>query len=417
MSTAKATRFLLERLGSGSTVLLAILLALVGVPAWADGRDADGRAVLLVGRHQLGDSDEAQQAIATVLAGLEAGEVVESVHAISYAPKASEAIATIVDGPYREVLVHGERGTGKTMLVPSALAILAELHGRAGFALPLRCLWVHDALRNAAVKTGRSLEAPLWGGIWTLREDRQVAVLTLAGVEYVLADFVGSQDISAAERLRAEAHVVAADEVIASFDDSSGVAEEKYELAITSARLPTRRHVAVAVTNPGSPDCWPFKRFIEGGGQPGCVARSVPASDRLTEEEVAALVSAFRDNPELVQRLGRGEWAELKLGPAVTPGFRDEHIAPERLKPVKNVMLWMGHDGGHTPCTIIGARYQGAVLVYAALASERAGTRQHVENLVLSWLSVNAPWCLQSPATLLEHRYDPAMATGEQADH
>jgi hypothetical protein len=38
MSTATAQRFLLERLGQGSTVLLAILLALVGVAVWADGR-------------------------------------------------------------------------------------------------------------------------------------------------------------------------------------------------------------------------------------------------------------------------------------------------------------------------------------------------------------------------------------------
>ena len=58
------------------------------------------------------------------------------------------------------------------------------------------------------MKTGRSLEAPLWGGLWALRDDRKVAVLTLAGVELVRADFVGVQDPSAAERLKAEAHVV-----------------------------------------------------------------------------------------------------------------------------------------------------------------------------------------------------------------
>src|SRR5262249_41085044 len=70
MSTAKATRHVLERLASSEAVLLAILLELPAVPAWCDGRDADGRAVFLVGRTQLGTSPEAEDAVAGVLEAL-----------------------------------------------------------------------------------------------------------------------------------------------------------------------------------------------------------------------------------------------------------------------------------------------------------------------------------------------------------
>ena len=40
-------------------------------------------------------------------------------------------------------------------------------------------------------------------------DDRQVAVLTIGGVEMVHATFVGTQDATAQEQARAEAHVVA----------------------------------------------------------------------------------------------------------------------------------------------------------------------------------------------------------------
>jgi hypothetical protein len=246
VSTAKAQRVILERLGSGATVLLSIHLALANVPAWVDGRDAHGNAVVLVGRHALGCGEAAEAAVAAVLETLAAGEVPAGVHALAYAPKASEAIAETVAGKSAEVLLDGPRGSGKTVAVPAMLAIMAERTARAAYPLPLRALWLHDSLTNAAVKTGRSLQDAMWAGLWALRDDRQVAALTVAGIEYVVADFVGTRDETAAERLRAECHVLAAEELVPSLDESGGIEERRYELALTSMRLPTRRRVAVS---------------------------------------------------------------------------------------------------------------------------------------------------------------------------
>jgi hypothetical protein len=418
MSTAKAQKILLERLASGAVALLSLHLALPTVPAWADGQDAVGRAVVLVGAHALRALPDGEAAVAAVLGAVREGYVPDGVHAVDYRPKASGAWAAIVEGPAEQVLVDGPRGSGKTQMIPGALAGLAERHARAGYPLPLRVLWLHDSMVNASVKTGRSAEEPLWGGLLALRDDRRVVALTIGGVEMVLADFVGVQDATSGDRARAAAHVLVAEEVVPSLTESGGVEERIFDLARSSieSRLPTRRTVAVAVTNPGSPETWPFKRFIQGGGQPGCVRCPVPASDRLSPAQEAALIATFRDAPDLQQRLGRGEWAELVEGAAVTPGFTDAHAAPERLRPVADVPLWLGHDGGHTPVTIVGAHYQGSVLIYAALASVQAGTRQHVEQLVKPWLSAQAPWALRHASTLLQHRYDPSMETGENAD-
>jgi hypothetical protein len=453
VSSAQARRFVLERFGSARTLLLALLLELgapiesgwgygaglrapsavrgahpgtspipggVTSPPWAaDGVDVLGRTVLLVGRHALEQTEEGRAYVAEVLAALrDRDEVPNGVHAVSYAPQASKALALIVDehGP-AHVLCHGPRGTGKSWASPGGLAALAELHARAGYPLPLKALWLHDSGVNAAAKTIPTLEE--WGGLWTVRDDHRLAVLTIGGVEMVHGSFVGTSDQNSAERLRAAAHVIVAEELIPTMTEGEGIQERHYDVAwsSTAGRLPGRRRVALSLTNPGSPDSWPYKRWIEAGGRPGHAAVEIPASDRLNEQEQTALRESFPGSPDLRNRLALGVWSELVLGPAVTPSFSDAHIAPKRLRPKDGVELVLGHDGGHTPVTIIGARYQGAIEVYAALVSEHAGTRQHITNLVRPWLKQHAPWTLgRASGTRLRHYVDPSMATGEQAD-
>ncbi len=423
MTLERARHLLLDRLASATMLLLVVLLDLrdrgpveIARPPWCDGTDAEGRAVFLVGRHALGDSDSARDAVQAVLDALQAGDLPEAVHAVAYAPAASRLIAEVVAGDSREILADGPRGSGKTQAVPGALAILAERHARAGFPLPLLAMWLHDSLTNAAVKTGRSLEQPLWGGLWRLQDDRREAVLTLAGTDLVKASFVGTRDETSQERLRMEAHVLLAEEVVPSLDDAGGIEERKYELGLTSLRLPTPRRVALSTTNPGAPDTWPYRRWIEGGGRPGCVRCPVPAEDRLTAAEVAALCASFRDSPDLAARLGRGEWAELILGEVVAAGFhREAHVAPHRLEVTRAAPIIMGHDAGLTPVTIILQDVAGEVRVLAALASDRAGTRQHLESLVLPWLATHVPWWHGSASSMV-HYHDPAMDTPDQSN-
>jgi hypothetical protein len=416
MSLEKARRILMDRLGAGGLVLLAVLLDVPVKPDWCDGVDAAGRSVVLVGRHNLGDTDAAHEVIHAVLEAVAAGALPDGVLAVAYAPKASEFIAEVVAGTSREVLADGPRGSGKTQATPAALAILAELHARAGFPLPLRVLWLHDSLTNAAIKTGASLEQALWGGLFRLRDDKKEAVLTVAGVELVVGLFVGTNDEVSSERLRAESHCQASEELVPSLSEFGGVSERKYELGLSSMRLPTRRHVALSTTNPGDEESWPFKRFVQGGGRPGCVRCPIPAEDRLTPDEVAALRAAFRDSPDLEKRLALGQWVALVIGEAVAVGFRSEtHVAPHPLVPMPNVPLVMGHDGGLTPVTIIGQEVQGEIRVLAALASERAGTRQHFENLVLPWLAIHCPWSMRTSGLLTSY-YDPAMDTPDQSN-
>jgi hypothetical protein len=283
VSVIRARGLLLNRLGDTTTMLLAEILDLPTVPSWADGRTADDRAGLLVNAHTLRGLPEGEAAIAAVLAGLAEGHLLPGVRPVAYERKASEALDTLWVGEgVEEELVDGPRATGKTQLTAGGIAGMAELHARAGYPLPFIVLWLHSSLTNAKAKTIPSLQQAHWAGLWTFKDDNQTAVLTVGGIEMAHCHFVGTGDATSSERARAEAHMVCADEVIPSMDDSGGVSERLFDLAKNSARLPTRRRMALAVTNPGDPETWPYRRFIEGGGRTGCVRRAVPASDRLT---------------------------------------------------------------------------------------------------------------------------------------
>jgi hypothetical protein len=243
------------------------------------------------------------------------------VHAVKYEPRASEAIAAILDGPADEVLLWGSRNSGKTQAAAGALLALAELHERAGFGLPLRALWLHGSLVDAAQKSARSLEEPMWAGLWSLESDRRVAVARLGGRDLVTADFVGTQDVTSAERLRASCHVLLAEELVGTLDEQGGIGEREYEVGLTSMlRLPGRRRVAVSSTNPGSREHWSYRRFLQDDHEPRRVAMHVPSRDRLSEAEVAAQGAPFRDSPDLRARLVEEQWTDLKLGPEVCVG-------------------------------------------------------------------------------------------------
>jgi hypothetical protein len=186
--------------------------------------------------------------------------------------------------------------------------------------------------------------------------------------------------------------------------------------ALTSMRLPTRRRVAVSTTNPGDIDTWPYRRWIEGGGRPGCVRCQIPASDRLSEEEVARLRAAFRDSPDLQRRLALGEWSALKLGEVVAEGYDAEmHVAREPLIVSPDHQLVIGWDGGHTPSAVICQLINRQVRVYAALNDMKAGVLQLIEDQVISWLIQHAPWAHHGGGGLM-HVIDPSMATASQSD-
>lgn len=417
--SARIEKVLVERVGSMTgTLLCAILLDLPYKLPGCDGVDSEGRSIVLVGRHNLGQDGEADLLCDYVSEQLAAGGCPEQVHPVVFAPKASAVIAAAVEGPKEEVLAHGPRKTGKTHTLAGAALINAEMHLRAGYPAPFKVAWLHDSLMSAGGKTGQSLELPLWGGLWTMKSDRTLAWFTLAGKDLVRGEFVGCKDDSSAERLRQEVHMVLAEELVASLTDGTGITEDQYRLARSSARLETRRKSAVCATNPGAPDSWPCQYFgVLGARIPATrIAIQVPADDRLTDQEKADALSTFAGSPTLQARLALGEWVMVEQGHAVAEGFDERyHVTTQPMAAHAGWLLGIGWDGGHSPSAVIGQLQHGQAQIYCVKNKIGVGVLELIEQEVLPWLLTSAPWAVQDGGAQLVHIIDPNMATPGQA--
>jgi hypothetical protein len=98
----------------------------------------------------------------------------------------------------------------------------------------------------------------------------------------------------------------------------------------------------------------------------------------------------------------------VQFGQAVAEGFSGtSHVSRDRLYPVRSEPVHLGVDFGLTPCVVVGQEIGGRIQINAALACERGGIRQHIEEAVAPWLSQHAPWVFSNWRMILGS-YDPS---------
>ena len=258
----------------------------------------------------------------------------------------------------------------------------------------------------------------MWAGLWSIKDDRTKAIFSLGGKELLIGNFVGCKDASSAERLRQDCHMVLAEELVASLTDGLGIELPQWRLAISSSiRLETRHRVAMAATNPGSPDLWPYGHFdVEGHCHSTRLAIHIPLRDRMTPEQQAVHHNTFAGNSAMDARLGRGEWVMAERGQPVCEGFNAAvHVSRWPLAPHPQYLLGLGWDGGHSPSAVIGQRQGGPIHTYAGLNDLRIGVLELIEQQVRPWLDAHAPWALLDGGASLVHVIDPNMSTPGQA--
>lgn len=333
------------------------------------------------------------------------------------------SLATDPTGTTNEVAAFGTRGDGKTIGALAAMVIHAQYHRAAGGALPTRWLGAADTFASHTAKTHPSLLNPLWLGTWQLRDGGHLAAFHVDGVDLVHLRLLGVEDQQGMDRLRAECHGLWFEEPapVSVMIQSSGLSETAWAVGITSCRLPSYRNPKIMTLNYPDQDHWTYRRFVEEP-QPGTAVVRIPRGDNahVTAAMRDEWMRALSTRPDLQRRLLLGEPGLILEGQPVARGWAPElHVADTALAPVQWTPLWLGHDAGHTPSTIIGQRVDGQLRIYAGLVTEHVGTRQHVEQTLLPWLQAHAPWALrrgtgEEPACY--HAYDPSMDTGDQSD-
>lgn len=390
-------------------VLARTLTGLDPCPSWA--RDlGDGRCVYPLN----GDAVQADAVFAALLTG---EPMPEGVALMEHKPTLSRFLRAVAEGSDTEHALVGARGTVKTSGGLDAMALFAKLHHAAGGALPLRV----GIIGSTAVQLRaalRVMEAPWWGGAWHLEDDDRRAKLVLDGIVWVDADLLGVEDQGqGSDRLRRRWHMVMGDDPAPALGEmSTGFTEASWATALTSRDLPTPldRRPAIVCMNAGTRVHWSTRRFITAP-VPGCAVFRIPTDEALSPAQQEELRRSLTNHPDLLARLLRGEVADPMMGLPVAQGYSEEqHVARAPLQAVPGE-LWMGWDAGLTPvCTIAQVR-DGVLHVYASLASERAGSRDFIENVVQPYLTRTMPWALRGRAALT-HVCDPSMVAGSQED-
>jgi hypothetical protein len=351
--------------------------------------------------------------------------VAERTLELNFGPKVSAFIWEAVHGPStqsRETAAFGTRGDGKTWGAAGVMFLHAQEHFQRGYPLPTRWNGVADTFRSHELKTVRSLTDPKWAGCWSMRDDNHLAVFSLDGQELVHLDLFGIEDHGAADRVRNETHGQWFEEPAPAMVmvQSSGMSEQAWALGMTSQRLPTYKHPAIATLNYPDEDHWTWERWVIRQ-HPGSSYFRIPPGERATPEQREEWKRALEGQPDALARLLGGEPGVIMLGDRVAVGYHAvNHVARERLTVEQHAELWFGHDSApnaHTHATIIGQRLKGQLRIYAGLVSQETGLDWHIKAQVLPWLGTHAPWALgEQYRERLHSRYDPAMDTGEGGD-
>jgi len=296
----------------------------------------------------------------------------------------------------------------------------AKLHQQAGHPLPTRWIGAADTFASHTAKTHESLREPLWAGVWHFEEQGHVAVAVIDGVEAVRLRLIGVEDQAGVDRLRAQCHGLWFEEPNPSSVgvQSTGLGEKAWNTGITSCRMPSHANPKIITSNYGTRSHWTYRRFVrETALHPERAYVEVPPGELASAEARLAWAKALEDDPSAAARLIHGQWASVYEGDQVAQSFRHEtHVSLTRLHPdVGEGRLWLGQDGGLTPATIIAQRQRGRICILAALASEDAGMRQHMEAVVRPWLAEHAMWALRA-SDAIRVEYDPSLDTDSQGD-
>ena len=377
-------------------------------------------------------------------------------------PVISDFIKAITDGgenpAANELFAFGSRGDGKTIGALTGMIAHAMQHHAMGFPLPVPWMGVADTFVSHKLKTVRSLEDPIWKGGWRMSDQDHTATFYCGNpaVPYVRIDLFGIEDQDAKNKMRMASVGLWFEEPAPAGENvsSHGIDEDSWSLGLTSLRIPSHFHPAVATLNYPDEDHWTVERsnprrgpvfahpeafreilkviempwpkeFDEyPHGTPPELCRGtynttqwfrVPCGERANEIDRLQWANALAHRKDLFIRLILGDFGVIQLGDQVAKGFvRSAHVTRQARPFERGADVFMGFDFGNTPTCVIGQPHEGTMRIGAALSMTNAGMRQLMEEKVLPWLSKYAPWVRSDPDSYAVVGYDPSQGTMEK---
>ena len=155
------------------------------------------------------------------------------------------------------------------MGVLSAMIFHAQKHQEAGFDLPVLWLGVRDTLENHKTTTLKTLQKPLWMGMWKITDGGKLATAYMQPEidrppqEIVQLRLIGLEDQAAKDKLKLRqlASGSRRPRPVSGLVMSGGLDEDSWDLAGTSCRVPSHFKPKVITENYPDEDHWTWQRF------------------------------------------------------------------------------------------------------------------------------------------------------------
>jgi hypothetical protein len=293
----------------------------------------------------------------------------------------------LMSGDLENMLV-GPRGEGKTEAGIMAMTFHASLQDKAYRPMP----WVviRDTWANLERTTLKSLKQPRPGSFAASIRSRlefknggkQVVLpgyweAFLFGIDSI-GDLDNLQSLQLAGLWLEEAAPAANDDI------GGGVGEDAWAIGISSLRHPvtTNRRAQITENYPDE-DHWTWQRFSEQ--RIGRLFRIPRGENKHIDQDYRDnMARALANRPDLMARLVEGRPAQVTIGEAVTPEYReDTHRSKNDLDPIPRLATYRFWDGGLNPtCVFAQVTPRGFFVVLDTLRGENIGMKQLINNQV-----------------------------------
>jgi len=359
----------------------------------------------------------------------------ETSHSKVFTPNLSQHRIIYSNKLYR-VLLSG-RGEGKSTTCVITMGVHAMLHQAY---LPIRWAVVRDTRRNIGITTAQTVK--MWyppnqgASVWRGKADEpEYFEISYQGKRIIEAYCFGADSLTDLNRFQSlELGGVLIEEPCPAADISGGVAAEVFAIATTSLRqmpfpifliagnMPDETHwVATTWGIPGAdePEWTPEERASIEDIRRQSEVVIIPKGENRALDEIAP---GYRErneaalrvagHAELINRLVEGKVGTPKIGEAVTPEFRDVHIA-DGLGIERGDRLILSWDWGLMPaCVVARVSPLGHLDVVAAFQGRNEGVEQLIGRLIQPWLAIRRPFG-GAPIT---HTGDPNGVTAEASN-
>lgn len=225
---------------------------------------------------------------------------------------------------------------------------------------------------------------------------------------------LGMDDPKDASKLQSLRLGMFAIDEVAPADDSGGVPEMVFDLAMTRLRQEGMQWYASKIASNNSDDThWVYRKFVNPG-TPGYQLWQPTAAENvhnLPSNYYETLRTQLGHRQDLVSRFIEGNFGFQQIGQAVTPQFNEKIHCATGLSIIRGSELILCWDFGLNPtCIVTQVTPMGYWNILKSFVGDGIGVQELIEEVVKPWLAAKVP-----VGTRWRHIGDPAGRIREQS--